>query len=38
MSTIDQLCADAMRRLQQFINRAAGQHIRAMRRQWGGPQ
>ena len=38
MSTIDQLCADALRRPQQFINRAAGQHIRALRRQWGGPQ
>lgn len=28
---LDQLCDDAMERLQEFINRSAGQHLRANR-------
>lgn len=28
---LDKLCADAMRRIQQYLNRAAAQHLRAMR-------
>lgn len=30
---IDQLIADAIKRLAEFINRSAGQHLRAMRKQ-----
>ena len=30
--TLDQQCADAQKRLQEHINRSAGQHQRAIRR------
>lgn len=30
---IERLCAEAMQRLKYSINRSAGQHIRAMRKQ-----
>ncbi len=29
--TLDRLCREAMQRVQYFINRCAGQHLRAMR-------
>ena len=32
--TIDRLCREALQRLAYFINRAAGQHARAIRN-WG---
>lgn len=31
---IDRLCAEAMARLKIFINKLAGQHLRAMRKSW----
>lgn len=30
--TIEQQCADAMRRIQKHINAAAGQHLRAIKK------
>jgi hypothetical protein len=32
--TIEQQCEEAMRRIVQAINRAAGQHMRRMRAEW----
>ena len=32
---LDRLCAEALQRLAYFINRSAGQHMRAMRESWG---
>lgn len=29
--SIDQMCIDAEKRLQEFINRSTGQHLRAMK-------
>ena len=34
---LNRLCADAMQRLRYFINRAAGQHLRAMLKSWSRP-
>ena len=34
MTPLDKMAADARRRLAQYINRAAAQHLRAMRRAW----
>jgi hypothetical protein len=31
---LDQMAAAALARVQEFINRSAGQHLRAMREQW----
>lgn len=31
---LDRLCAEAMQRLTYFINRSAGQHLRAIRNTW----
>jgi hypothetical protein len=30
--TIEQQCAEALKRLAEFVNRSAGQHLRAMRK------
>ncbi len=32
---LDAMEAAALKRLQEFINRSAGQHQRAMRKKWG---
>lgn len=32
--SLDQMCADANQRIALFINRSAGQHVRAMRASW----
>jgi len=31
---LDELCAQALQRITYFINRCAGQHIRAMKNAW----
>lgn len=35
---LDQLCTDAMRRIQKHINAAAGQHLRAIRKDFARAQ
>lgn len=32
-SMVDRMAREAMERIREFINRSAGQHLRAMRRQ-----
>mgnify|MGYP001591419010 CR=1 FL=1 len=34
MLDLDKLAAEAMKRLAAFVNRSAGQNLRAMRRAW----
>ena len=38
MVDLDRLAADALERLAEFINRSAGQHLRALRETWRKPQ
>ena len=33
---IDQMVKEALERIQEYINRSAGQHLRQMREQWEG--
>jgi len=38
MKNLDQLTTDALKRLAEFINRSAGQHLRAMKKAANQPK